>query len=105
GIDLDAAKQLVEHYGSNVEIIYGLYKDNHKLEEIEAVDTILMATLLYAIDYELAYTPSDYFIRRTGALFFNIDWVIKHREKVVNSMANILKWSQEELEQYDEELR
>ena len=56
------------------------------------------------MDEELTYTPADFFVRRTGALYFNIAWVQKHKESVIKYMAKQLKWTDEQTTTYTEEL-
>jgi glycerol-3-phosphate dehydrogenase len=56
--------------------------------------------IVYAIEEEMAATPSDFFIRRSGALFFHIDWVRKWREPVIDYMAARLHWTDEEKEKH-----
>ncbi|AZK45626.1 glycerol-3-phosphate dehydrogenase/oxidase [Paenibacillus lentus] len=60
--------------------------------------------LLYAMEYEMAVTLEDFFVRRTGALLFNIDWVRKWKEPAAVYMALYLDWSAEEQARYLEQL-
>ncbi|MNH85402.1 Aerobic glycerol-3-phosphate dehydrogenase [compost metagenome] len=48
--------------------------------------------------------PADFFIRRTGALFFHIDWVQKWKVPVMDYMAEVLGWTPEQRSQYAKEL-
>ena len=48
--------------------------------------------------------PVDFFIRRTGALFFNIQWVRDWKEPVIAFMATIFGWTPEQRTEYTEEL-
>jgi glycerol-3-phosphate dehydrogenase len=49
-------------------------------------------------------TPLDFFNRRTGALFFNIQWVIEHKEAVLRYMKSVFEWSEEEAAMHEDEL-
>ncbi len=60
--------------------------------------------LLYAMEYEMAVTLEDFFVRRTGAVLFNIDWVRKWKEPAAVYMALYLDWSSEEQARYLEQL-
>lgn len=71
---------------------------NIKPEDVDS------STLRYAIDYESAYKPTDYFIRRTGALFFDISWVQEQKNEVIQYMAETLGWSKEQKQAYTAEL-
>ncbi|HEX6922408.1 MAG TPA: glycerol-3-phosphate dehydrogenase C-terminal domain-containing protein, partial [Bacillales bacterium] len=64
----------------------------------------VFAMVVYAIEEEMAATPSDFFIRRTGALFFHIDWVRKWKESVIGYMAQRLHWTEKEKQDYTKEL-
>lgn len=56
--------------------------------------------LLYAMKHEMAVTLEDFFVRRTGALLFNIDWVKKWKAPAAAYMASYLGWSAEEQARY-----
>lgn len=60
--------------------------------------------LRYAMAEEMALTPGDFFIRRTGALLFDIAWVRRYREAVIRYMAKSNGWSVETEERYRQEL-
>jgi glycerol-3-phosphate dehydrogenase len=49
-------------------------------------------------------TLSDFFIRRTSALLFDINWVQKWKEPVSKYMATLLCWSKEEEIRYRDDL-
>lgn len=75
-------------------------------EELDKQDMPIpiVISLEYSIQYELASKPVDYFIRRTGALFFDIGFVRRWKENVIEYMAKKLKWSEEEKVRYTKEL-
>ena len=64
----------------------------------------LYAQVRYAIEAELTYTPVDFFWRRTGAALFNIDWVKKWQDPVIQLMEELLHWNKEQTEHYRMEL-
>lgn len=104
GLSAREAEQLVNQYGSNISTIYQLYS-NHKLEaQQEGINQLVLATLLYSIEYEFAYTPLDYFVRRTSSMFFNIEFVREHKQDVVNYMHKKLEWTNQQKLKYEEEL-
>ncbi|MBP2078944.1 glycerol-3-phosphate dehydrogenase/oxidase [Oceanobacillus polygoni] len=104
GMEEGAAKKLIARYGSNVDILFQAYQNNKKLAEQEGIDPIVLVELNYAIDFEMTYKPVDFFVRRTGALFFDIDWVELHKQPVIDYMAKSFKWNAEQKENYTEEL-
>ncbi len=64
----------------------------------------VLIPLVYAMDYEMTAKPVDFFVRRRGAVFFNIHWVYEWKEAVINYMAAKLGWSKEEQMKYTAEL-
>lgn len=104
GLDKETAEMLIQTYGSNVDTIFELYQEKMGEAEENQVDPIVFAELVYAIEYELAYKPVDFFIRRTGALFFKINWLKKHKDSVINYMAKTFQWSDDQKQGYVAEL-
>ncbi|WP_152396270.1 glycerol-3-phosphate dehydrogenase/oxidase [Paenibacillus guangzhouensis] len=106
GLSLVEAERLTRRYGANVDAIFDLVPACQKeLRRYNDMPTGLLAELAYAIQYEMAVTPSDFFIRRTGALLFDVESVRRWREPVIRYMANRLNWSFEERERYSLELK
>ncbi|GIO39209.1 glycerol-3-phosphate dehydrogenase [Paenibacillus antibioticophila] len=60
--------------------------------------------LQYAMAEEMAVTPGDFFIRRTGALLFDIAWVRRYQDPVIRYMAKTCGWPPETEERYRQEL-
>jgi glycerol-3-phosphate dehydrogenase len=104
GLTAKEADQLVRRYGSNTDDIY-LLMDRHRLEaEQYGVPAWLLAILIYSIEKEMTVKPADFFIRRTGALFFNITFVEEWKEPVIAYMTERFGWSAEQAHKYREEL-
>lgn len=104
GLNEETAMMLVQTYGANVETIFALYQEKQAEAEENNVDPVVFAELIYAMEYELAYKPVDFFIRRTGALFFKINWLKEHKESVITYMAKALEWSKEQEADYRAQL-
>ncbi|MFD1020200.1 glycerol-3-phosphate dehydrogenase/oxidase [Thalassobacillus hwangdonensis] len=102
GIEKDDAEMLVSRYGSNIDQVFELYRDAKA--EATDLDPVVQAIASYAIRYEGAYKPVDIFVRRTGALFFNIQWVHTHKEAVIEYLEKQFNWTKEQTEAYTEEL-
>jgi glycerol-3-phosphate dehydrogenase len=83
--------------------VFNAYWDQKEKGE-QNLDPTVYAELRYAIDHELAYKPVDFFIRRTGALFFDINWVRTYKNPVIRFMKKELVWSQEQEDAYTKEL-
>ncbi|WP_026907151.1 glycerol-3-phosphate dehydrogenase/oxidase [Paucisalibacillus globulus] len=104
GIKEELAKSIVKRYGSNIDVVFEIYQREKINAEAENMDPFVFAMLRYALEYELAYKPVDFFIRRTGALFFNIHWVEEHKDPVIAYMAKVFSWSNVQIQKYTEEL-
>ncbi|WBX78679.1 FAD-dependent oxidoreductase [Virgibacillus salarius] len=105
GLDEATAIYLIKKYGANFDVIFELYQTKQEEAKQAEIDPVVFAQLLYAMEYEAAYKPVDFFIRRTGALFFEIEWVKSHQEKVIDYMARTLNWTDDQKEMFTEELQ
>lgn len=104
GLSEETAKKLVMRYGTNIETLYDFVRQRSD-EMIESgLPNELFLSLTYALECELACTPADFFVRRTGSLFFDIAWVQKWKEPVVNFMARKLSWTDEQIGDFMQEL-
>jgi glycerol-3-phosphate dehydrogenase len=105
GLTDKEADQLVRKYGSNIDEVYHLM-DQHRLEAADyGLPVWLLAVLIYSIEQEMTLKPVDFFIRRTGALFFNIDFVKRWGEPVIAYMRDHFSWTSEQAIKYMEELK
>ncbi|WP_053218614.1 glycerol-3-phosphate dehydrogenase/oxidase [Virgibacillus senegalensis] len=104
GLGEEEAASLVDTYGSNVERVFSMYTDLQNEAAENGIDPLVFAQLRYAIDEELIYKPVDFFVRRTGALFFHINWVREHKDNVITYLAKIFKWTDEKKNDYTNEL-
>lgn len=95
GIAEEIARKLVKRYGANVDKVFNLYETRKLEADEEGIDAVVFAELCYGLEYELVYKPTDFFIRRTGALFFDIDWVREHKESVMLYMRKQLSFKAE----------
>jgi glycerol-3-phosphate dehydrogenase len=104
GFTSKQAEKLVRRYGSNIDRLYELMnRYGHEAEEY-GLPRDLFVSLLYGIHEEMITKPTDFFIRRTGALFFNFDLVQIWKGKVIDYMSMKLKWDLERKQLYTEEL-
>lgn len=100
GLDEKQGLKLVKMYGSNIDTVFGYLADNDT-----SLPHILYAQLMYAIHHEMAVKPTDFFIRRTGALLFDITTVMEWKEQVMAEMAAIFGWTVNQQMRYAEELK
>lgn len=104
GLTPDQASILVYRYGSNVDEIFRIFKEQAKNKKGE-LPGILLAQLIYCIEKEMCITPSDFFIRRTGNLYFDIELVKKWKQALVFQMQKIMEWNSELTAKFSNELQ
>lgn len=100
GIPENEAELLIRRYGSNVQKVFTYYQET----PTNGLDPFTYAVLSYAIQEEMIVTPADFFVRRTGALFFHIDWVRAKKEAVISHLSDTFSWTPEQLAIYKDEL-
>jgi len=98
GLNYDEAKMLVQKYGTNVDALFDQVKYLH--EHGSTMPLALHAMLLYGIEAEMVYTPCDFFIRRTGLLYFDIDAVKRYKQQVIQVMQQRLHYTEPQKNMY-----
>lgn len=104
GLSSDEAEALVHRYGSNIDRLYEMIRTMGEEAWHYNLSKAVFAMLVYGIEEEMAATPSDFFIRRSGALFFHINWVREWKKPVIDYMAQRLHWTDEEKAAHEEAL-
>ncbi len=104
GLDREAAAFLAQRYGSNAGKLFAMAAAQPQWAAESGLPLALALQLRYAIEQEMSVKPVDFFIRRTGDLFFHISEVQRWKEPVIAAMALWLGWSQEQRAEYAEEL-
>ncbi len=104
GLPEDTAERLARAYGSNVYAIYESLPAIRQCMSAFRLPPELGARLWYAVEREMALTPADFFVRRTGALYFDIEGVRRWKSEVVQAMARLLDYSDEQIASYTDEL-
>jgi glycerol-3-phosphate dehydrogenase len=102
GIDSKEIETLVNRYGSNIDAIFSIV-EKLKTEHSE-IPLIIRAQLHYCIEHEMCSTPNDFFIRRTGALYFDIKTVEKWASPVLLYMKELMQWDDTLTATLDKEL-
>ncbi len=90
---------LTRMYGSNIQHVLSFTKN---ISYTIPVD--YYAQLMYSIEHEMAYTPTDFFVRRTGDLYFNIEKVLLYKDQVITIMSQELNWTIDETKRYTQDL-
>ncbi len=79
---------LVTRYGKQTDTILKTYKN---LKDTDQYVRMAKAELRFCIDYEMVQNPMDFFIRRTGRLYFDIDSVRNLMEPILKEFKAIYK--------------
>lgn len=102
GFDLADARYLVHNYGKQSEQILEIYwKMKGKTNE----ERMIRAEFEFCSENEMILNPFDFFIRRTGRMYFLIDSVRQHKDQILKDYASKYDISAEELEEIDSDLR
>ncbi|PMC37968.1 glycerol-3-phosphate dehydrogenase [Bacillus sp. UMB0899] len=93
GLSKEDAVHLASFYGSNVFDVFELLNEKKEEAEKYGLPLVVLAKLLYALKYEMAATPVDFYFRRTGNLLFDIDSVREWKDNVCQYMRDQFGWS------------
>ncbi|MCH5583805.1 glycerol-3-phosphate dehydrogenase/oxidase [Shimazuella sp. AN120528] len=102
GLEADEAERLAKLYGSNVDEIYAIITEQHQEAAKNNLPPAVYASLVYGLEKEMVLNPVDFFARRTGAMFFHIDWVKKWKEPVLEYMRNYFAWNEAQTARFRE---
>jgi glycerol-3-phosphate dehydrogenase len=91
-VDFDRkdAEYLVHNYGKQTDIILQKFDD---LMHDNMQEKMIKAEVWFAINYEMACNPTDFFMRRTGRLFFDKPSVDLYQDFVLELFENQLAYT------------
>jgi glycerol-3-phosphate dehydrogenase len=104
GLDETEAARLARLYGSNAAQVFAFLNALSGENLKSGLPAGLLAQVRYGLEAEMVTSPADFFIRRTGALYFNIRWVRQYWEPVWRYMQTYFGWSYEEAQSYHREM-
>ncbi|MEK8128081.1 glycerol-3-phosphate dehydrogenase/oxidase [Paenibacillus filicis] len=104
GLAAAEAERLVRRYGTNIREVYALLPQAWEQAGRFGLPAEVYAALQYGIEREMVVKPSDFFVRRTGALFFDVNFVRRWKAGVLQVMGELLVYSPEQKEAYADEL-
>jgi glycerol-3-phosphate dehydrogenase len=96
------AEYLVHNYGKQTDIILQKFDD---LMHDDMQEKMLKSEVWFTINYEMTCSPTDFFMRRTGRLFFDIQSVFMYKEFVLNEFKNHFSWDEKTTEKNLKELK
>ncbi|MDX1905746.1 MAG: glycerol-3-phosphate dehydrogenase/oxidase [Bacteroidia bacterium] len=86
GFTRQDAAYLVHNYGTQVPDILDLM-------EQPTAEGLVLAELAFGLEHEMVQTPVDFWVRRTGRLYFDIGSVYQHKNRVLEAMKAHFGWS------------
>lgn len=102
GLSRIEGRKLAKMYGTNVDKVF------HYAQILSAIPSTLplslIAQIYYAVHEEMAYSPVDFLVRRTGMLYFDIQHFREYKEEVVKVMEQLLHYSKEETNAFNKQL-
>ncbi|RRA78562.1 glycerol-3-phosphate dehydrogenase/oxidase, partial [Streptococcus agalactiae] len=101
GLSIEDARYIANLYGSNAPKLFALTRQITEAEGLSLVETL---SLHYAMDYEMALSPTDFFLRRTNHMLFMRDNLDSLIQPVIDEMAKHYQWSDQDKTFYEEEL-
>lgn len=104
GLTDKEAGKLAHRYGTNIDVLWNIIAQRGDEAAQAGLSLEVFASLVYGLEHESVVKPSDFFIRRTGSLYFDIAWVQKWKEPVVRFMAKMQEWTTEQEEASRQEL-
>ncbi|EMV8559355.1 glycerol-3-phosphate dehydrogenase/oxidase [Staphylococcus pseudintermedius] len=101
-LDIDLARRLATKYGSNVDDLFAIAQAAQ--HQNTGLPLELYVELVYGVQNELVVKPTDFLVRRIGALYFDIDTVLRHKDTVVDVLADLLGYDANVKAVYKQEL-
>ncbi len=92
---------LVTNYGKQTELILQSYQE---IQEGDAHLKMIRAELKFGIDYEMVLNPMDFFIRRTGRLYFDIDSIRTYLEPLLDDFKTTFGYDDAKLLEFKEKM-
>ena len=107
GVENHILEQLLENFGPQSLEIVNIFLTLERDDDPRL--TLLKAQLKFCLRHEMIETLCDFFIRRTGLVYFNIGNVLSFKDIIASVMARELSWtperSTEELRLLNEAIR
>ncbi|MGO4062958.1 glycerol-3-phosphate dehydrogenase/oxidase [Staphylococcus pseudintermedius] len=101
-LDTDLARRFATKYGSNVDDLFAIAQAAQ--HQNTGLPLELYVELVYGVQNELVVKPTDFLVRRIGALYFDIDTVLRHKDTVVDVLADLLGYDANVKAVYKQEL-
>ncbi len=101
GLPLFYASYLVYNYGAQVNEVMKLFSNN---KETNPEVALTLAELEFTLQHEMVLTPLDFFIRRTGMLYFNLHRLEQMKDIILAAFKKYFNWSDIVLQEHQKNL-
>ncbi len=91
GLTKKEAKYLVYNYGKQTDIVLDKFEE---INEDNSEKRLLKAEIWFTIQHEMTCNPTDFFMRRTGRLFFDKPSVDNYKTLVLDEFSSYFKWDE-----------
>ncbi|MEL0455408.1 glycerol-3-phosphate dehydrogenase/oxidase [Flavobacteriaceae bacterium SZ-1-7] len=92
---------LCSNYGKQADIII---KKSEDFKNADSIERLIRAELWFGIHYEMVNSLTDFFVRRTGRLYFDVKSVKKYANLISDDIAFYLNWDKERISNENEKL-
>ncbi len=82
----------------------GIIQQANKIKSDDINCSYIIAELKYCLEHEAVINVSDFLVRRTGRLYFNIKEYLNYQNLIIRYMAEYFNWSEIVIQQQKSEL-
>jgi len=93
------AKYLTSTYGKQADVII---KQMQSFSNKNAELRLIRSELWYSIHFEMINSLADFFVRRTGRLYFNISSISKFKDPILKDCTTYLNWNEARIKKENE---
>ena len=98
----DVARYLARKYGSNVDEVFEIAHATQVADLDLPVE--VYAEVIYSIQKEMVHKPTDFLVRRSGRLYFDINYVLEYKDGILEVIAKVLNYDADTKRVYKQEL-
>ena len=102
GLSTDVAHNLASKYGSNVDKLFAIAQLTNEKDLNMPLE--LYVQLVYSVQNEMVYKPTDFLIRRTGKLYFDINTVKQYKQAIIDELDKLLNYNAEQKNEFSKEV-
>ena len=96
------AHNLASKYGSNVDKLFAIAQLTNEKDLNMPLE--LYVQLVYSVQNEMVYKPTDFLIRRIGKLYFDINTVKQYKQAIIDELDKLLNYTAEQKNEFSKEV-